>query len=187
MIHILFCQRREKTIILVLLLLTISLQGCFFTRGKKEIVPDGKYFQSVAAAITKTLVNSSIKQGSKRIVIVDIVNTNGKVSTLGRFLTFKLIESFLKETKTPLVPRGEILATLSNMEISPASEYAKESLKNLADTLKASAFILGELVDIGVKIELNLKMVDAKTGEVISAASAPIERQDEVVSLYETY
>jgi hypothetical protein len=179
-------QLRNNILILLIVLSSFSLQGCFFSRGKKEIIPNGAYFQSVSTAITKKLIEGS-KQTYKRVVIVDIVNSNGKVSILGRFITFKLFESFLKETKSPLVPRGEILDTLTTIGSNPASEYGKEPLKNLADGLKASAFVLGELGDIGVNIELTLKMVDAKTGEVISAASVPIERQDMVVSLYETY
>ena len=67
-----------------------------------------------------------------------------------------------------------------------SSDFGTEIIQKLSDELMADAFVMGELIDLGVNLELNLKMIDAKTGEIISAASEEIRRTKDVIYLYES-
>ncbi|MFQ5561085.1 MAG: FlgO family outer membrane protein, partial [Nitrospinota bacterium] len=164
------------------------LSGCFFFGGKKEVNPDGVYFEGRVDKITKALVKKRKNKQAMRIVIVDVVNSSGKVSELGRFVTFKIYESFLRKVKgASLVPRGVILDTMKSEGIKVSSSYSEKEIKKLSEKLQGDFLMLGELVDLGVSLELNAQLIDLKSGEIVSATSEKIEKKESVITLFESF
>ena len=118
---------------------------------------------------------------------MDFVNSNGRVSALGKYLGSKLSETIIEKNYFKVAQRGEVLDALKNNNIVFTGVMNNETIKKLGERLKVDAVFFGEIVDLGTNIDVNIKFILVKDGEMLSAASIDIERTKSAVNLMETY
>jgi TolB-like protein len=159
------------------------------------IVTDARYYEGKIKALTDQLVKSVTKEklavaGAdkiNRVAVMDFINFNGKVSTLGKYLSSKLSETIIEKNYFKVVQRGEVLGVLKVNNIVSTGGLNNETMKRLGEGLNADAFFFGEIIDLGTNIDINVKFISSKNGEILSAASFNIDRTRSAINLMETF
>ena len=169
----------------------------FFVGCTKQvaIVTDAKYYEGKIDALTEQLLKSIPKEKLvvneakliNRVAVMDFVNSSGKVSALGKYLSSKLSETIIEKKYFKVVHRGEVLDALRVNNIAFTGLMNNETIKKFGEKLQIDAIFFGEIVDLGTNIDINIKFILAKDGEMLSAASTDIERTKSAVNLMETY
>ena len=187
-------QNDSNTVISVIciFLCVIIFSGC---SKQVAVVTDAKYYEGKINELTEQLLKSIPKEkieanGAKlinKIAIMDFVNSNGRVSALGKYLGSKLSETIIEKNYFKVAQRGEVLDALKNNNIVFTGVMNNETIKKLGERLKVDAVFFGEIVDLGTNIDVNIKFILVKDGEMLSAASIDIERTKSAVNLMETY
>ena len=187
-------QNDNNTVIaaICLLICVIIFSGC---SKQIAVVTDAKYYEGKIDILTEQLLKSipkekvEAKEGKliNRVAVMDFVNSNGRVSALGKYLGSKLSETIIEKNYFKVAQRGEVLDALKNSNIIFTGVMNNETIKKLGEKLKVDAVFFGEIVDLGTNIDVNIKFILVKDGEMLSAASIDIERTKSAVNLMETY
>src|SRR3989338_75498 len=186
-------QNDSNTVISVIciFLCVIIFSGC---SKQVAVVTDAKYYEGKIDILTEQLLKSIPKEKIeaneakliKKVAIMDFVNSNGRVSALGKYLGSKLSETIIEKNYFKVAQRGEVLDALKNNNIVFTGVMNNETIKKLGERLKVDAVFFGEIVDLGTDIDVNIKFILVKDGEMLSAASIDIERTKSAVNLMET-
>src|SRR3990170_3410055 len=166
------------------LLLTVA--GC---SKQVAVVTDAKYYEGKIDILTEQLLKSIPKEKIeaneakliKKVAIMDFVNSSGRVSALGKYLGSKLSETIIEKNYFKVAQRGEVLDGMKNNNIVFTGVMNNETIKKLGERLKVDAVFFGEIVDLGTNIDVNIKFIFVKDGEMLSAASIDIERTKSAV------
>ncbi len=169
----------------------------FFAGCSKQVavVTDAKYYEGKINELTEQLLKSipkekiETKEGKliNKVAIMDFVNSNGRVSALGKYLGSKLSETIIEKNYFKVAQRGEVLDGMKNNNIVFTGVMNNETIKKLGEKLQVDAIFFSEIVDLGTNIDVNIKLILIKNGEMLSAASVDIERTKSAVNLMETY
>lgn len=159
------------------------------------VVTDAKYYEGKINELTEQLLKSIPKEKIEaneaklinKVAIMDFVNSNGRVSALGKYLGSKLSETIIEKNYFKVAQRGEVLDAMKNNNIVFTGVMNNETIKKLGEKLQVDAIFFSEIVDLGTNIDVNIKLILIKTGEMFSAASIDIERTKSAVNLMETY
>lgn len=168
------------------------LSGC---SKQVAVVTDAKYYEGKINELTEQLLKSIPKEKVEtnaaklinKVAIMDFVNSNGRVSSLGKYLGSKLSETIIEKNYFKVAQRGEVLDGMKNSNIVFTGVMNNETIKKLGEKLQVDAIFFSEIVDLGTNIDVNIKLILIKTGEMLSAASIDIERTKSAVNLMETY
>lgn len=151
---------------------------------KKEEVTDAAYFNAKAKLLVDQLMTNSTKK-IRKVALLDLVNTDGRVSQFGRYLTDKTVEIAVAQKSFQTVPRGETTDALVKNNIPYNGSLDRESAKKLGTTLGVDTVVMGQISDLqkGSNVDVSMKAIDTQVGNVISVASVDIARSKQVQSL----
>jgi len=68
---------------------------------------------------------------------------------------------------------------LNNIEVS--------ALRELGEALEIEVIIAGRIIDIGTNLDVNVKSIDIRTGEIIASASESLVRSDFATEMLQKY
>ncbi len=190
-------SRQKKNIYCSLLIaycLLLTVFGC----GKQVvIVTDSKYYEGKIKTVLGQLLKSASDTKEKhavsganlieKVAVMDFVNANGKVSALGKYLGSKLSETIIESNSFKVAQRGEVLEVMKKNNIASPSALNNETIKKVGEGLRVDGIFFGEIIDLGTNIDVNVKFIGSKNGEILSAGSIDIERTKSVVNLMEIY
>lgn len=190
-----FEKRLHRLIgVICLFICVIIFAGC---AKQIAIVTDAKYYEGKINELTEQLLKTKTIPKEKpeaneaklinKVAIMDFVNSNGRVSALGKYLGSKLSETIIEKNYFKVAQRGEVLDALKNNNILFTGAMNNEAIKKLGEKLQVDAIFFSEIVDLGTNIDVNIKLILIKNGEMLSAASIDIERTKSAVNLMETY
>lgn len=168
-------------------LLVLALAGgC----AKKDVPPpatDSGYFNKKMSQLAIDITSNSSRQ-VRKAAVMDFVNAGGSTSQLGRYVTNKF-QAIVVERKLFQTPsKGQVTEALNKTGVNYNGTLDAASAKKLADELGVSALIVGIISDLqkGSDIDLLVQMIDARSGNVISAASTSFRRSKSVSTLFES-
>lgn len=179
----------RRIFILLTAVAALSLNGCwFFREPPPPPVTDSQYFNEKITSLGDSLINGATRR-PRKVVILDFVNTNGKTSQLGKYLTAKFLEISVQNNWYLTPPEGEVSKTLKQLNLTYNGSMDAASATRLGAAMAADALIVGVISDLqkGSDVDLVVKMIDAKTGTVISAASASFIRSKQVSGMMESF
>lgn len=171
----------------LLAFLTISTFSCA-TEPQKDPVTDSKYFLGKVSRLADSLIKQAVRH-PRRAAIMDFVNANGKTSQFGKYLTSKFTEISVEKNLFVTPAEGEISKSLKQLNLAYNGTVDGMSAKKLGETLNCDAIIVGTVSDLqkGSDVDLTVKMIDVKTGVVVSASSASFLRSKQVSSMLENF
>ncbi len=158
----------------------------------KEIPPppvtDSTYFNGKLGILADQLAQSAIRR-PRRAAVLDFVNQDGKTSQLGKYLTTKFIEISSQKALFITPSDGEVSAAIKAQGIKYNGTLNTENASKLGRTLGVDALIVGVVSDLqkGSDVDLVVKMIDARNGNIISAASTSFYRSKQVSGLLESF
>jgi len=178
----------EKEVILLrhglLLILILSLAGCrlhlepgalYWSEPEKK-ADDSRYYLEKARGLTRQLERSAGRRSVSKVVVMNLVNDQGEVSSLGEYFSGRVVEAFSEGGGLTVVERGEIRGVLARLDVKPAAIHSREELARLKAALAAEALITGRITDLGTGLDVRLTLTDMATGEMIGAASESLKR-----------
>ncbi len=79
-----------------------------------------------------------------------------------------------------LVERGELDTILQEVELSRSGLADRRAVAEIGKLLPASLILFGEIIPVGTRQEIHLRIVDTETSRVLSSASAPFSAPEEL-------
>lgn len=151
-------------------------------------VTDSLYFNGKIGILVDQLAQNALRR-PRRAAVLDFVNQNGKTSQLGKFVTAKFTEISSQKALFTTPSDGEVAAAIKAQGIKYNGTINTENATKLGQALGVDALIVGVLSDLqkGSDVDLAVKMVDTRNGNIISAASASFYRSKQVSGMLESF
>ncbi len=179
---------------ILMIVLAIPLSSCEFSltppkslKNYFKTEADSRYYERKCRNLLNQIDNNLSAYGIRRIAVIDFVDIEGKVSELGRFLSSKLTLQIPKESEMIVIQRGHVEKALKELRLPPRESYNFDITTQLGKKLGVDGIILGKIVDLGTNIDVNLKLIDANTGDVIATASESLARTKYAVEMSGRY
>jgi TolB-like protein len=171
----------------------IFLAGCelkfdpsrIWSWGKTET--DTEYYQDKSDDLVDTITRDVQEYEINKVVVLDMVDDKGKVPILGQYMSNRVVESITRNKTFRVAQRGEVEATLNQLDLKPSFKYTSEEIQRLGKALNAQGLVIGKLLDIGANIDVHIALVDIASGEVIASASEKLIRTRSSVELLRHY
>jgi len=166
-------QIYKKTLFLSILLLTISSFGA-------------SNLELGVAEIGKSISDSMLQEGKKKIAVIEFSDLNDNVTDLGRFLAEELINELLKNKKEKgyeIVERRQLNKVLKQLKLSSSGLLDPKSMKEVGKILNVDSIVTGSLTDLGNDIKVNARIISVESAMIISSASTKIPKVGSVAKL----
>jgi len=157
---------RIKTLITAALAAAL-VSGCsnlMVTLGLREAPPpvtDSAYFNAQMDSLLARLKGSQSRPFRKAAVL-DFVNSDGRISELGRYMTGKFGERAVAKGYFRVAPPGQIKETLRKLNLVFTGELTRDQAKKIGDALNVDALVTGVVSDLqkGSDVDLNVRVIN---------------------------
>lgn len=187
-------MKKSALLFIFLFPLIWLLQGCEFSvkppgglKGFFKTEADTRYYERKCAHLVDQLNGKLEEYGIRRVAVIDFVDIEGKVSELGKFLAAKIMVQIPKESQFIVVQKGHVDMVLRDLQVSPMESYNLETTKEIGNRLGVDGLLLGKIVDLGTNIDVNVKLIDVNTGDLIATASESLARTKYAVEMSNRY
>ncbi|MCI5179331.1 MAG: hypothetical protein D3911_08430 [Candidatus Electrothrix sp. AW3_4] len=121
------------------------------------------------------MISGRIPKGSK-IAVVELVDLEGNISSLGKFIAEELITelTIINGKEITVIERRLMMKVLEEQNLSVSELVDPSAIKNVGKLLGAGAIVTGTITELGDEVRVNARIVSTKTGEIESAARATI-------------
>jgi len=176
----------KKTALAVLILSSVV-----FACAKKVPPPpvtDSNYFNVKMERLADDLMAGTTKK-VRRAAVLGFVNPNGKTSQLGKYLATKFSKITVLKKYFHVPTEGQVSETIRNLGINYNGTLDKESTTTLGEALGVDMLITGVIMDLqkGSDVDLTVKMIEVRSGTIVSAASASFYRSKQVSTMLEAF
>jgi len=190
--------------IVILWLVIFSLSGCGTFSAPLDVLSQGfaplekmfnpktnsRYYERKARHLVNQLVDRMEDENSndaiRKIAIMDLVDHNGRVAELGRYISLKITNEISKNNYFKLAPRGNLLDAMKSLNMDFDS-FKTSIPKEFGEVLQVEAVISGKIIDLGTNLDVNVNSIDVKTGEIIASASESFARSDFATEMLRKY
>jgi len=166
-------KRVKRTLLLSLLLLTIPSFGA-------------SNLESGVAEIGKSISQSMLQEGKKKIAVIEFSDLNDNVTDLGRFLAEELINELLKNKQDKgyeIVERRQLNKVLKQLKLSSSGLLDPKSMKEVGKILNVDSIVTGSLTDLGNDIKVNAHIISVESAKILASASTKIPKVGSVAKL----
>jgi len=172
----------------LLALCTFSLVACFGKSAPVDPVTDSTYYQQKLTQLANDIAKKAAHR-PRKAAMMDFVNQNGKTSQFGKYLTAKFNEISVMNKLFQTPAEGEVSKTIKQLGLTYNGTLDSVSTKRLGEALGCDAIIVGTISDLqkGSDVDLVIKMIDTKSGNIISASSASFFRSKQVSAMLESF
>ena len=169
---------RLMTTGLLLVVLTVLFSSSCFAQAEMEENLDQLAAQIVTAMDENVLPGTS---GEKiRIVVLDFLDLEGNVTSLGRFVAEELTTRLFQTKRFEVIERQLLNKVLDELKLSASGFVDSGSAQELGSILGASAIVSGTLSALGESVRINARLIATNTGTIFAAASAQIPRDEAI-------
>ena len=142
--------------------------------------------ESGVAEVGKSISESMLQEGKKKIAVIEFSDLNDNVTDLGRFLAEELINELLKNKKDKgyeIVERRQLNKVLKQLKLSSSGLLDPKSMKEVGKILNVDSIVTGSLTDLGNDIKVNARIISVESAKIISSASTKIPKVGSVARL----
>ena len=144
-------------------------------------------YEDEIKSLTKDLAPKIVNAKKKVIGVADFTDLQGNVTELGRFLAEELSVSLAGSANGfEVVDRTHLKALVKEYKLSLSGLIDPTTAKKLGQIAGADAFITGTLTPFGDSIRLAVKVLDAGTAKIITAATANIAKTKAIEEIFGT-
>jgi len=133
----------------------------------------------LSAQISKDLTENQ----KRRIAVIEFVDLKGDVTDFGRYLSEKLITNLFRTKKFTVVERQLLNKVIAEQKLSLTGIIDASTAQKLGKLLGVDAIAAGSISDLTKSLEINARLISTETGEVFSAASVQILKDETVCNL----
>lgn len=119
-----------------------------------------------------------VEEGTrKKIAVADFSYSDMRDSGDGYIVSERLTTELVKAKKCVVIERKEIEKVFKELKRQYSGAVSSDSVKEIGRMLGADSLVVGTLTELpNGQIELNARLVSVESGEILSAASAPIRK-----------
>lgn len=127
--------------------------------------------------------NDLSENQKRRIAVVEFVDLKGKVTELGSYLSETLITKLVQTKKLRVVERQLLNKIITEQKLSLTGIIDPSTAQKLGRLLGVDAICSGSVSDLTKTLEINARLISVETGEVFSAASVEVIKDEAVCNL----
>ena len=179
---------------LILTAVMVFLAGCELKLGPSNFwdrwfkpSADTEYYQEKSEDLVSVITRDVEEYEIDKVVVLDQVDDKDKVPILGQYMSNRVVEALTRNRTFRVAQRGEVLDTLTQLDLKPSFRYTSDEIQRLGKAMNAQALVMGKLLDIGSNIDVHIALVDIASGEVIASASEQLQRTRSAVELLRHY
>ncbi|MEI7481251.1 MAG: FlgO family outer membrane protein [Elusimicrobiota bacterium] len=117
------------------------------------------------------------KEVNKKIAVAEFSYSDGRDSRDGEVVSERITTELVKSKNTRVVERKEKEKIFEELKFQNSGAIESGSIKKIGEMLGADWVVVGTLTELPYdRVELNLRMVDVASGEVLSAYSGVIAK-----------
>jgi len=142
--------------------------------------------ESGVAEVGKSISESMLQEGKKKIAVIEFSDLNDNVTDLGRFLAEELINELLKNKKDKgyeIVERRQLNKVLKQLKLSSSGLLDPKSMKEVGKILNVDSIVTGSLTDLGNDVKVNARIISVESAKIIASASTKIPKVGSVARL----
>ncbi len=139
-------------------------------------VTDSEYYKMKSQKLVNDLTRSVYQYEINRVAVIDMTDEEGRVPSLGEYLSDRVIEAITLRKIFRVAQKGEVREALHKLKLKPSFEYTRDQIQSLGEALNAQAIVTGKIRDLGASLDAHLALVDVNSGEVISSTSERLNR-----------
>jgi TolB-like protein len=129
-------------------------------------------------------ISSNLEENRKRrIAVIEFSDLKGNTTDFGRYVSEKLIINLFQTKKYRIVERQLLNKVIAEQKLSLTGIIDPATAQKLGRILGVEAICSGTIADLNKTIEINARLIDTETGDVFSAASADIFKDEAVCNL----
>lgn len=137
---------------------------------------DSNYYKMKTQRLVNDLTRNVYQYEINRVAVIDMTDEEGRVPSLGEYLSDRVIEAITRRKIFRVAQKGEVREALLKLNLKPAFVYTRAQVQSIGEALNAQAIITGKIRDLGANLDAHLALVDVNTGEVISSTSEKLSR-----------
>lgn len=131
---------------------------------------------STYSALADSLLKNDPGEG-KAVAVAGFAYTDGRASGDGSVISERLTTELVKRSGLKVVERKAIEKMFEELKLQSSGAISQESAKRVGKMLGADWVAVGTLSELpGELIELNARLVNVESGEIISAVSGQVEK-----------
>lgn len=115
----------------------------------------------------------------QRIVVLPLGQTGGRLSALSNFVAEGLTTRFVRQGKAIILERALTQNILQELKFSESGAVDRTTAHRVGQMLGADILVTGTIAELG-DLELNVRMINVRTGQVLAASRARVGKSVEV-------
>jgi formylglycine-generating enzyme required for sulfatase activity/TolB-like protein len=177
----------KKYVTALLLIILLMINGVFGqtntpSAGKSRVVIEDNLGVRLDRLVQQISVELSENQ-KQRVAVVEFVDLKGNVSDFGHYLAEELITRLHQTKKFKVIERQLLNKIITEQKLSLTGIIDPASAQKLGKLLGVDAIAAGSISDLSKTLEINARLISTETGEVFSAASVEILKDEAVCNL----
>lgn len=141
------------------------------------------YEQEINALSTK-MADSIVKAERSQIAVVDFTDLQGNVTELGRFIAEEFSVALLSTNRGfEIVDRTHLQILLKEHKLSSTGLIDPATAQKLGEIAGVDALVTGTITPFGESVRLSVKVLDAKTAQLIGANAGNIPATEAIKTL----
>lgn len=127
--------------------------------------------------LSRQLTKGLSKPTTKKIAVMSFPYHDSKLSSGSSIVAERLTTSLVEKRGVQVIERRLIKKILQEQKLSETGVIDPASAKQVGSILGVDAIVTGSLIDLeNGKTEVNARLIDSKTGEILSAGHQTIDR-----------
>ena len=162
---------------------------CSLRHASAAVIQDPKEFTAAISDLAKKLQESNTSDKPKRLAVVTFVPSQKKEDSakndFGEYVTESLISALSSNKKIfKLFERKRLDAVLKENDLMLTDLMQKDAAIKVGELVPIDALFSGTYTKLKNYIDVNGRMIDVVTGEIIVSVSGRIKLTDDLLSLF---
>ncbi len=149
----------------------IMLPGCAASAKKKGKEPPVKFDRVLAEEVIRKAKENSIQ----RIAVLEFPSIDGETSDEGRLLAERMISNIVTEGSISVIERNSIDRILEEQKLQASGVIDSSTAKEIGMVLGVDAILMGTVVVLENKSEVQVRLVKVQTGLIVYAVTRAAE------------
>jgi TolB-like protein len=133
-----------------------------------------------------TAIAKSVPEGKQlRVAVTDLPDLQGVTSDLGRYIAERLTSRLIQSGRVRVIERRRLGQVLAELKFGMSDLVDPAKAKQLGRMAGVDALVVGSLSDLGNIIEVDARIIEVETSNMLLAATTTISKDDTVKAMSE--
>lgn len=138
-------------------------------------------FHSPLGRIVETMLKAKEKIPGRKIVVYALPDISGRATPEGELVAERLTTRLARTGEFQVIERSRLETALKELNLAASGVIDEATAARAGRVLGAEAVVTGTLTRLDGKFEINARMIDAETGNILAAATEQLDEEDLLV------